>query len=591
MEYCSYGSKGGAVAAGFVTSETMSSSSSDTFTTSRSGSMLDWDLRKTSTAGTSTNPSGFGRSSCSSSVLVSSPSPFLENQNFEELGYHHELMAKALHHDSARYHLNSKNETDKYMLRNQFVVSPNALCLEDESSSRLSGSVVDSPNSKDHCSSSSFIDLKLGRVGDPRECQNSRRGTAIVSPSESYTPPKRARFGGINSNAVAHCQVYGCNKDLSSSKEYHKRHKVCDVHSKTAKVIVNGIEQRFCQQCSRFHLLAEFDDGKRSCRKRLAGHNERRRKPQVGIHSGRAGRLIHAYHGFPNGRLQETGLTSSFICQDILPGSLVYPERYEANDYWSRRIKHEEDSDMSPHHLSAIPITDRHLQSEPLYPCNNFEKMFPAFRDGVVTTASGSIFSENNSSNNRYPHDIGVSNSASSSSSRHSLLPRETCSLGNDAFITLDAASSPPVQGLSGVTIADSSTGCALSLLSSQSQSSSSGQSSRIPMAHHRSLLVQNNNHYGMNHQDSGRMIRFGSQMSPTETTHFSPMLLSHLEDNTNGVYQGSHFKGGRQCLSSEDGEDTTTIDLLQLSSQLHRVEREKQQSFQLEQEAEDYQW
>ncbi|CAN1311907.1 Squamosa promoter-binding-like protein 6 [Linum perenne] len=532
MEYCSYGSKGGAAAAGFVTSETMSSSSSDTFTTSRSGSMLDWDLRRTSTAGTSTNPSGFGRSSSSSSVLVSSPSPFLENQNFEELGYHHELMAKALHHDSARYHLNSKNETEKYMLRNQFVVSSNALCLEDESSSRLSGSVVDSPNSKDHCSSS-FIDLKLGRVGDPRECQNSRRGTAIVSPSESYTPPKRARFGGINSNAVAHCQVYGCNKDLSSSKEYHKRHKVCDVHSKTAKVIVNGIEQRFCQQCSRFHLLAEFDDGKRSCRKRLAGHNERRRKPQV---------------GFPNGRLQETGLTSSFICQDILPGSLVYPERYEANDYWSRRIKHEEDSDMSPHNLSAIPITDRH----------------------------------NNSSNNRYPHDIGVSNSASSSSS-------QTCSLGNDAFITLDAASSPPVQGLSGVTIADSSTGCALSLLSSQSQSSSSGQSSRIPMAHHRSLLVQNNNHYGMNHQDSGRMIRFGSQMSPTETTHFSPMLLSHLEDNTNGIYQGSHFKGGRQCLSSEDGEDTTTIDLLQLSSQLHRVEREKQQSFQLEQEAEVY--
>ena len=30
----------------------------------------------------------------------------------------------------------------------------------------------------------------------------------------------------------------------------------------------------------RFHLLAEFDDAKRSCRKRLDGHNRRRRKPQ-----------------------------------------------------------------------------------------------------------------------------------------------------------------------------------------------------------------------------------------------------------------------------------------------------------------------
>lgn len=28
----------------------------------------------------------------------------------------------------------------------------------------------------------------------------------------------------------------------------------------------------------RFHELAEFDDTKRSCRRRLAGHNERRRK-------------------------------------------------------------------------------------------------------------------------------------------------------------------------------------------------------------------------------------------------------------------------------------------------------------------------
>lgn len=30
----------------------------------------------------------------------------------------------------------------------------------------------------------------------------------------------------------------------------------------------------------RFHLLEEFDEGKRSCRRRLAGHNKRRRKTQ-----------------------------------------------------------------------------------------------------------------------------------------------------------------------------------------------------------------------------------------------------------------------------------------------------------------------
>ncbi|CAL5392716.1 unnamed protein product [Camellia sinensis] len=50
--------------------------------------------------------------------------------------------------------------------------------------------------------------------------------------------------------AVKAIGVHGCSKDLSSSKSYHKRHKVCDVHSKTARVIVNSIEQRFCQQYS-----------------------------------------------------------------------------------------------------------------------------------------------------------------------------------------------------------------------------------------------------------------------------------------------------------------------------------------------------
>ena len=33
----------------------------------------------------------------------------------------------------------------------------------------------------------------------------------------------------------------------------------------------------------RFHLLNEFDEGKRSCRRRLAGHNKRRRKPQSDV--------------------------------------------------------------------------------------------------------------------------------------------------------------------------------------------------------------------------------------------------------------------------------------------------------------------
>jgi len=107
--------------------------------------------------------------------------------------------------------------------------------------------VVDS-NSRD----SSSIDLQLGRLPDQRDAHISKisKGFPILSSSESSRPAKRVRASGLYSQN-AFCQVYGCNKDLNASKDYHKRHKVCEIHSKTAKVIVNGIEQRFCQQCSR----------------------------------------------------------------------------------------------------------------------------------------------------------------------------------------------------------------------------------------------------------------------------------------------------------------------------------------------------
>ncbi|XP_044501507.1 squamosa promoter-binding protein 1-like [Mangifera indica] len=83
---------------------------------------------------------------------------------------------------------------------------------------------------------------------------------------------------GAGGGSGRNCQVEKCTADLSDAKQYHRRHKVCEVHAKAQVVVVAGIRQRFCQQCSRFHELSEFDESKRSCRRRLAGHNERRRK-------------------------------------------------------------------------------------------------------------------------------------------------------------------------------------------------------------------------------------------------------------------------------------------------------------------------
>lgn len=120
----------------------------------------------------------------------------------------------------------------------------NTFSGENDSSSKISGSVVES-NSRD----SSLIDLKLGRIADAVELISSK-AAPVLSSVDSSLPAKRVRAGLSSQTPL--CQVYGCNKDLSSCKDYHKRHKVCEVHSKTAKVVVKGIEQRFCQQCSRF---------------------------------------------------------------------------------------------------------------------------------------------------------------------------------------------------------------------------------------------------------------------------------------------------------------------------------------------------
>ncbi|XP_047324647.1 squamosa promoter-binding-like protein 13A isoform X2 [Impatiens glandulifera] len=101
-----------------------------------------------------------------------------------------------------------------------------------------------------------------------------------MEPSSSSGISKKAKAPAAVINQIVQCLVDGCNSDLSQCREYHRRHKVCELHSKTARVSIGGREQRFCQQCSRFHSLEEFDEGKRSCRKRLDGHNRRRRKSQ-----------------------------------------------------------------------------------------------------------------------------------------------------------------------------------------------------------------------------------------------------------------------------------------------------------------------
>lgn len=63
---------------------------------------------------------------------------------------------------------------------------------------------------------------------------------------------RRGSGGGSGGVSPPSCQAERCGADLTEAKRYHRRHKVCEFHSKAPVVMVAGIRQRFCQQCSRF---------------------------------------------------------------------------------------------------------------------------------------------------------------------------------------------------------------------------------------------------------------------------------------------------------------------------------------------------
>lgn len=62
---------------------------------------------------------------------------------------------------------------------------------------------------------------------------------------------KKSKISSVSASNRTSCQVENCGADLGVAKDYHRRHKVCEMHSKASKAVVGNVLQRFCQQCSR----------------------------------------------------------------------------------------------------------------------------------------------------------------------------------------------------------------------------------------------------------------------------------------------------------------------------------------------------
>ncbi|KAK6149205.1 hypothetical protein DH2020_016730 [Rehmannia glutinosa] len=119
--------------------------------------------------------------------------------------------------------------------------------------------------------------------------QPKTSGGPLAAAAPPPSPAKKGRTGLVQGGQPPRCQVEGCKVDLSDAKAYYSRHKVCGMHSKSSTVIVAGLEQRFCQQCSSFVLVVHSSINCLNLTKEnevaadaFAGHNERRRKPPPG---------------------------------------------------------------------------------------------------------------------------------------------------------------------------------------------------------------------------------------------------------------------------------------------------------------------
>mmetsp|Transcript_42161 Transcript_42161/g.109332 ORF Transcript_42161/g.109332 Transcript_42161/m.109332 type:complete len:300 (+) Transcript_42161:3-902(+) len=73
------------------------------------------------------------------------------------------------------------------------------------------------------------------------------------------------------------CRVDSCKAPLEDASKYSRRRKYCSSCMRLGSVVYDGVESRYCQQCSTIHQLADFNGNNRSCRKSLLRRNNKLR--------------------------------------------------------------------------------------------------------------------------------------------------------------------------------------------------------------------------------------------------------------------------------------------------------------------------
>ncbi|PAN14080.1 hypothetical protein PAHAL_2G383000 [Panicum hallii] len=98
-------------------------------------------------------------------------------------------------------------------------------------------------------SGSGSADGALPPLGEEEDQKPPKLAAVAGASSSSPVPARRGAAAGAGGGP--RCQAERCNADLNEAGQYNRRHKVCQTHSKAPVVLVAGLRQRFCQQCSR----------------------------------------------------------------------------------------------------------------------------------------------------------------------------------------------------------------------------------------------------------------------------------------------------------------------------------------------------
>jgi len=108
------------------------------------------------------------------------------------------------------------------------------------------------------------VDVAL-KVKDDNYIQESNEIPESVNVAEPSHVAADNRTGfeqqGHHSNGTGTrvCRVPDCHADVSGSKKYNSRYRICEDHRRAPSVAIDGHLQRFCQLCAKFQDLSEFD--------------------------------------------------------------------------------------------------------------------------------------------------------------------------------------------------------------------------------------------------------------------------------------------------------------------------------------------